>query len=403
MRGVVRVRFKVADRGRIQRLLLFEGLQDVPGAVLDFGEEGVAGDMVGLGVDHDLAARPVEGEPLLERLDHRHALDRAGLPDPFCPEMDAFIARRRQFADIGRLGAVPALDRVDKGLACRRLQFLEIAVATDNAFALRGLQCRRFVDKAERGGRDRDLALEAGRRPLAVEGGMVAADHGRQQKIGLRRLDTRDRRAEVRDVEREEVDRQNLAAIVLDVFAHPFRGDLAVIVVGRDDVGLLAPQVHGVGHQLLDRLGRGGAGVEGVAVAHAALVEGVVEIERAETAEDRPDRFARGRGDAAMDHVDTVAHGKLLRVLRIELNVRLGIVVDQFDLTAQQAAGGVDFLDRELDGIDHRFAGRGERSRKVVQAAQLDRAVAGARDAANNGRSRQRGAPGNGCTKKLTA
>src|SRR5579883_2790789 len=70
---------------------------------------------------------------------------------------------------------------------------------------------------------------------------MPAAAHCRPDEIRLRRLDLRDGRAEIGDVEREVILRQDLAAIVERVFLHPLRGDLAVIVVGGDDIDLLAP------------------------------------------------------------------------------------------------------------------------------------------------------------------
>ena len=35
--------------------------------------------------------------------------------------------------------------------------------------------------------------------------------------------------------------------------------------------------------------------------------------------------------------------------LRVELHVRLRVVVDQLDLPAEQAAGGVDLLDGEVN------------------------------------------------------
>ena len=165
----------------------------------------------------------------------------------------------------------------------------------------------------------------------------------------------------------------HLAAVFGDVFLHPLRGDLAVIVVGRDNIDLLAPFLHGVGHQLFHRLRRRHAGVELVAVADAALILGVVEIERLEAVEHRADHLARGRGDAAMHDGDLVLQRRLLRELRVELHVRLGVVVDQLDLPAEQAAGRVGLLDRKRHRVDHRLAVDIEAAGEIMDAGHADR------------------------------
>src|SRR5581483_7025457 len=144
----------------------------------------------------------------------------------------------------------------------------------------------------KRGRSHRDACSHAGRGPLPVERDMSAADKGRPDEIRLSRLDLGNGRTEIRDIEREEVDRGYLAAVFEDIFLHPLRGDLTVIVVGGDNVDLLAPFLHGVRHELLDGLRRGHAGVEIVAVTDAALVLSVVEIERLEAIEHRADDLA---------------------------------------------------------------------------------------------------------------
>ena len=202
---------------------------------------------------------------------------------------------------------------------------------------------------------------------------MRAADERRPDEIGLRGLYLRDGRAEIRDVEREEVDRGDLAAILDDVFLHPLRGDLAVIVVGRDHIDLLAPFLHRIGHELLDRLGRRDAGVELVAVADAALILGVVEIERLEPVEHRADDLARGRGDAAMHDGDLVLERGLLGELRVELHVRLRVVIDQLDLASDEAARRIRLLDRKRQRIDHGLAVDVEPARQIVDAGDADR------------------------------
>ena len=226
---------------------------------------------------------------------------------------------------------------------------------------------------AKGGRRHRNALAHAGRRPLAVERDMRAADQRRPDEIGLRRLDLGDGRAEIGDVEREEVDRGYLAAVFGDVFLHPLRGDLPVIVVGRDNVDLLAPFLHGMRHQLFHRLRRCHAGIELVTVTDAAFILGIVEIQRLELAEHRPDHLARGRGDAAMHDGDLVLQRRLLRELRVELHVRLGVIVDQLDLPAQQAACRIGFLDGKGQGVDHRLAVDIEAAGEIVDAGHVDR------------------------------
>ncbi len=230
-----------------------------------------------------------------------------------------------------------------------------------------------LVTDGEGGRRHRNALAHAGRGPLPIERDMRAANQRRPDEIRLRRLDLGDGRAEIGDVEREEVDRGYFAAVLGDVFLHPLRGDLPVIVVGGDDIDLLAPLLHGVRHELLDRLRRRYAGIELVAVADAAFILRVVEIQRLEAVEHRPDHLARGGGDAAMHDGNLVLQRRLLRELGIELHVRLRVVVDQLDLPSEQAAGRIGFLDRKRNRVDHRLAVDVETTREIVDAGHVDR------------------------------
>ena len=142
-------------------------------------------------------------------------------------------------------------------------------------------------------------------------------------KVGLGLLDLGDRRAEVGHVEREEVGLEHGALALLDVVRDPLGGDLAVVVVGGQHVDLLAPLLHRDLDDRLDRLRRRRAGDEAVAVAHAAFVEHVVEVQRVGAAEGLADRFARRRGDAAVDDIDLVVARELLRVLGVQRDVGL--------------------------------------------------------------------------------
>src|SRR3954453_21644147 len=130
---------------------------------------------------------------------------------------------------------------------------------------------------------------------------MRATDQGRPDEIRLRWLDLGDGPGEIGDVEWEEVNRGNLTPVFQHIFLHPLRGDLAVVVVGRDDIDLLAPFLHCVWNELFDGLRRRNSGVELVAIADAAFVLGIIEIQRLETVEHGADYLARSGGDAAVD------------------------------------------------------------------------------------------------------
>ena len=70
---------------------------------------------------------------------------------------------------------------------------------------------------------------------------------------------------------------------------------------------------------------------------------------------------------------DLVLQRRLLRELRVELHVRLGVVIDQFDLPPEQAAGGVGLLDRKRHRIDHRLAIDVEAAGEIMDARHADR------------------------------
>ena len=124
---------------------------------------------------------------------------------------------------------------------------------------------------------------------------------------------------------------------------------------------------------MVDGLGRRRSGAEHVAVADAALVLSVVEVQRPGAVEDRPDRLARGGSDAALNDVDLLLQRELLRELRVELHVGLGVVGDDLDGPPEQAAGLVDQLDGVFGGLDHPPALEAEGSGPVEQAPELDR------------------------------
>ena len=74
----------------------------------------------------------------------------------------------------------------------------------------------------------------------------------------------------------------------------------------------------------------------------------------------------------AEDHVDLVAGGEPLCILRVVGHRRLGVVLDELQLLAEHPAGGVDLVDREDERIGHLVAVDADRAGTVVQPADPD-------------------------------
>ena len=208
---------------------------------------------------------------------------------------------------------------------------------------------------------------------------MWAPAHQRgHHHVGLRRLDARNRRLEVVDVEREELDRQILAAAIAGELLHPLRRDVAVVVVGRQDVGALAAKlVHHVVEERLELLRRHHARGDVAAVADTPLIERVVEEQSLEAVDDGAHHLARGAGDAAVHHHALVLDQRLGDVLRVVLTVGLGVVEHQLQRPAQQAAGGVDLVHRHRRRLNLLQAVDVEDAGAVEDVADLDRVLAG--------------------------
>ena len=201
---------------------------------------------------------------------------------------------------------------------------------------------------------------------------MRRADEDVHHEVGLGRLDLADGRAELVDGQREELLAHHLAAGVLDRLLDPLGGDLAVIVVRGHDVDRLAPALHRLAREQVDIAARRGAGGEEVAVAHPAFVVGVVEVERLELVQDRPDDLARGAGQPALDHRHLVAQHHLPGVLVVGLHLRLGIVGLDLELLAENAAGGVDLVDGHLGAGPLVLPEELQIAGKIVDRAALD-------------------------------
>src|SRR6185369_4882442 len=69
---------------------------------------------------------------------------------------------------------------------------------------------------------------------------------------------------------------------------------------------------------------------------------------------------------------DAVAQRELLRELRVKLVGRLRIVAHDLDVPAQEAAGGVDLLDGELDALELLRAEGLHRPGGVADRPELD-------------------------------
>ena len=107
---------------------------------------------------------------------------------------------------------------------------------------------------------------------------------------------------------------------------------------------------------------------EDVAVANAAFVRHIVEIERLVFVEHGPDHFARSGRDAAVYDGNFVFQRGFLRVLRVKLHVGLRIETHDLDLAAKQPARAVDFVDGEVEHVVHWLAGGFETAGKIVHA-----------------------------------
>ncbi len=111
--------------------------------------------------------------------------------------------------------------------------------------------------------------------------------------IGLGRLNTRDGRREVGDVERKMFDADVLAAVQARVMLDPLRVRAAINIVRCQNVATFAMLLHDLGHQGLDLLRRCHRGANMPAVANAALIERVAKEETLELAGHRTHHFAR--------------------------------------------------------------------------------------------------------------
>src|SRR5271165_11967 len=105
-------------------------------------------------------------------------------------------------------------------------------------------------------------------------------------------LNALDNRAEIDDVERNELLGDKLALRLLKVDLHPVSGNVAVVIVGGQRVELRTVLLHRPRDKVADLLRRRHAGAEDILVADAAFILLVVKIERPVLVDDRADRLA---------------------------------------------------------------------------------------------------------------
>ena len=229
-----------------------------------------------------------------------------------------------------------------------------------------------LVTHAECGRGQGDFLVHSRSRPLAVERQVSAAHQCGNQIVWFSQLNLRNRRAEIGYIEWKEGSLDDATATLADIMVDPLCGNLTVIVIRGYDVGLLSPLFHGAIHNRFHGLRGRSAGNDDVAVADPALVEDVIEIKRIGAVECLPDGLSGCRSDAAMHHIDFVPASKLLGELGIQGDIRLGVVLDHFDLPAQQSALFVDFIRGKLCGQHHRLAVYIQVARIVEHRTQLD-------------------------------
>ena len=226
-----------------------------------------------------------------QRRDHLVGFHAAGTPHGLGPEHHAPIAVLAILADVVGFSGEPreALDSL-----CRfRGQRVDEGCGNDRAVVLLRAQHGVFTGRAVHGADQRHVLLADGRFELAVEAHVGIADQGGPHGIRPGRLDAAERGREVGHVQWKELDRDVPGALFADEFLQPLAGDLAVVVVGGQDVV-------GLGVALLDhvvdqRISSCPGTMPGRhdAVADAAFVQCVVEIQALEALHDGSDDLAR--------------------------------------------------------------------------------------------------------------
>ena len=127
-----------------------------------------------------------------------------------------------------------------------------------------------------------------------------------RNEIRLFLLDFGNGRTKVGNVKREKAGLQRLTTGQFQIVLNPLGGDLAVVVVGCQNIGLLAPVLGRHCDQRLNRLCRRGAGANRVRIANTAFVTGVVEIQGLTAGKGLANGLARCRRYTAVYNIDLV-------------------------------------------------------------------------------------------------
>ena len=364
---------QIATVDHIARIELAVAFENVPALILAFGHMHILDGVVGHRIDGHVPGRAVPGEIAApERVHHRLALMRAGHLDRLGPQHGAEIAADADRVEIGRVGTETLVIAFHERLVGRQFKLLVIGLAADDAVGFFRGELHMLVADAEGARDDRNLVEHAGRRPLTVEAQMRGADQAGGEPIGLGLLDFGDRRAEFSHIKREMVPLKDGAAEVTREFFEPCTDNLRCVVVGADIERFRAALREAEFGDRLHPLHSADARDEIVDVANAAFVDDAVPQQGFVFPENRPDHFARRAGDGAMHKIDLFLERRFLGILRIKLHARLRIVFDKPDFLAVEAAGGVDFLDRELAGHGHRRAVNIEAARLIEQRSDDD-------------------------------
>ena len=167
---------------------------------------------------------------------------------------------------------------------------------------------------------------------LLEERAWCGADIDRQHPVRLGLLDVLDRLRELRNAERDEFLSDDLAAEVLHDVPVPFRRDLTEIVVGGDDVDLLAVFLDHPGDQRRELLLGYRPHAEHTGIADAAFI--LVRIAVGDLVRSMIGRIAsREAENASEHHVDLVGLEQAPRKLLIT-----GVVALRIEMRSARSA-----------------------------------------------------------------
>ena len=310
-----------------------------------------------------------------EQAAHLPHVGSAGLADRLRPEPHAVV---RGDDDVGgrAVGAVGRLERPHEGLVLGPVDGLEVVprrVVAHHVDAGRGGQ---FV-LADREGHDgRGVGADARRPQAAGEGEPRIAGHGGQDHVGLGGRDPGHRRLDGGAAERDVGLADDRGADALEMVGDDRVDAARPDVVGSHEEELPRPE-HVVAplHRRRDLLVGCGSRVDDVGRLLDALVGHWIDEQVVGGLHDGQHALAAGARPASEDHAHLVVTDEPLGLPREGLPVARAIGDHPADRPAEQAAGTVDFLEREHLRVDHRVLTDGHRTGPRVEDAHDDRAA----------------------------